>query len=145
MSNTAIRNILRISRCKVIYNDRKIQIADLNEAQHLYIVYACNHPGDTQDHYVKDLCLDKTTVAHTLHYLEKEGYIVRRASETDKRCKCVYPTDKAKEVFPIIRASHDQFSKEVMEGLSKEERQELERLTKIVCRNAKDLLERSEG
>lgn len=85
--------------------------------------------------------MDKTTAAHILRHLEEKGYIERRVSPKDARCRCIYPTQKALDIYPAIHAAFDDFTDRVMDGLTEEEQQELTRLTGLVDRNARRLLE----
>lgn len=140
MYSPAIRHILRIGRIKATYNRTTLHIEDLNDSHYLYVSYICRHPGDRQDKLVEDLCVDKTTVAHQIQYLEKKGFIYRESDPNDKRCKRVYPTPKATKHFQTIHQNHANFTSRLMEGLSEDEKQELDRLTGIVYQNALTLL-----
>ena len=105
----------------------------------------CRQPGLNQEELTAELCLDKTTVAHRLMKLEEQGYVRREAPAEDGRCRLVYPTEKALEVYPRIRAAFDSFTAAILQGFSEEEQAELERLTERLRANALALLDPEGG
>ena len=141
MKYRAIGNITRISRCFSTYRKLKCPQIELKPHLQLLVSNICRMPGKTQDEYSAMLCLDKTTVAHMMQKLEKQGLISRQVSEKDARCRCVYPTEKALEIYPVIHGAYESFRDAVMEGLVEAELAELVRLTEIVYRNAVKLTE----
>ena len=89
MKYRAIGNITRISRCFSTYRKLKCPQIELKPHLQLLVSNICRMPGKTQDEYSAMLCLDKTTVAHMMQKLEKQGLISRQVSEKDARCRCV--------------------------------------------------------
>ena len=140
MISRALGNILNIGRCCATYRKQQLKGLVLNPGQHLFITCICRHPGITQDRMAEALCIDKTTVAHRLARLETDGYIERRISPQDGRCRCVYPTAKALEVYPQVHGAFEQFTAQVLDGLSEQDKAELERLTELVRANAVRLI-----
>ena len=89
---------------------------------------------------ISALYLDKTTVAHQLMKLEEQGYIRREAPAEDGRCRLVYPTDKALEVYPRIHEAFERFTDAILTGFSDDEQAQLEKLTARLRENAFQLL-----
>lgn len=140
MISRALGNILNISRCCATYRKQQLRQLELYPAQHLFITCICRQPGITQDRMAETLCIDKTTVAHRLAKLEQDGYVERRPSPKDGRCRCVYPTAKAQAVYPQVHGAFEQFTALALEGLSEQDKAELERLTELVRHNAVRLI-----
>ena len=142
MEYPVIGNIMRISRCFTTFRKLRYPEVELRPNQQLLVSCICRQPGKTQDEYAAMLCLDKTTVAHLMQRLEEMKMISRQASAKDARCRCVYPTAAALEIFPTIHSAYETFRDAAMEGLSESEQAELLRLTEIFYRNAVELIEK---
>ncbi|MBQ8953572.1 MAG: MarR family transcriptional regulator [Clostridia bacterium] len=140
MKHRELGNLLRISRCFDSYRRQRLKDVDLFPALHLFVSYVCRHPGCNQENLVEALCVDKTTVAHHLARLEEKGYITRRVSEEDARCRLVYPTEKATELYPRLRAAHDEFYEGLLTDLSQEDREAVIRLSEILYQNARRMV-----
>ena len=145
MHSRVLGNILRIGRCCQMYRRQALRDTDLQPAQHLLISHICRRPGLAQEELIAELYLDKTTVAHQLMKLEEQGYIRREAAAEDGRCRRIYPTEKAAEVYPRVHGVFEDFTAGILDGLSEEEQEELERLTEILRRNALRLTEPERG
>lgn len=145
MHSRVLGNILRIGRCCKLYRKQALRDTDLQPAQHLLISHICRRPGLAQEELIAELYLDKTTVAHQLMKLEEQGYIRREAAAEDGRCRRIYPTEKAVEIYPRVHGVFEEFTAGILAGLSEEEQQGLERLTEILRRNALALVEPERG
>ena len=105
----------------------------------------CFWPGRSQEELARELCLDKSTVARVIAYLEKHGYITRISNEADKRQYLVYPTEKMLDVFPKVRAANMEWNKHIQAGISQED---LEVFFKVLSRmeeSAKNIMDELEG
>lgn len=140
MAHRELGNLLRISRCFDNYRRSVLRDVDACPALQPLISRVCRFPGCTQDSLVEELCLDKSTVARHLARLEELGYIERRAAENDARFREVYPTQKALDLFPRLRETYFQFYDGLLQGLTVEEREALERLSAKLCANAKGMI-----
>lgn len=58
--------------------------------------------GRTQEQLSSILSIDKAAATRSLTSLQDKGYIQRRVNEQDKRCKCIYLTQKAEELRQVI-------------------------------------------
>lgn len=145
MHSRALSNILRIGRYCKAYRRQALRDTDLHPAQHLLISQICRRPGLAQEALITELYLDKTTVTHQLNKLEEQGYIRRQAPAEDGRCRQIWPTEKAEEIYPLVHAVFERFTEGILEGFSPEEQAELERLTERLRTNALRLLEPERG
>lgn len=140
MHNRALNNILRIERCFQTFRRQQLRDTDTTPVQQMMISFICRHPGKNQDEYAQLLCLDKTTVAHHLLKLEKQGYVDRQVSPEDGRARCIYPTQAALALYPRIHTAYEIFTAALLNGLSQEDQQELARLSEILYRNAVSMI-----
>jgi len=140
MKHRELGNLLRISRCFDSYRRQQLRDADIYPALHLFVSHICRHPGCNQETLVEALCVDKTTVAHHLARLEEKGYIERRVAEDDARCRRVYPTERALDIYPQLRRAYDTFYEGLLRDLSPEDRETVARLSEILYQNAKAMV-----
>lgn len=141
MKRTII-NILKVSRLANTFRKNELKDIDLNPSLHLYIHYVCKHEGCKQDELIKFFHLDKTTVTHQLNELEKGGYIIRGVDNKDRRSRLIYPTDKAKQIDPIVHNALLQFEDKILEDLTDEEKEILDTLTQKIALKAIEVIDR---
>jgi MarR family transcriptional regulator for hemolysin len=72
----------------------------------------------TQAEIAARLGVEEPTVVTLLHRLEKEGWIVRRGSLHDRRCKMVLLGQRAQDVISQISAEAERLRQELMENIS---------------------------
>ncbi len=72
----------------------------------------------TQAEIAARLGVEEPTVVTLLHRLEKEGWIVRRGSPHDRRCKMVLLGQRAQDVISQISAEAEKLRQELMENIS---------------------------
>ncbi|MBP5165905.1 MAG: MarR family transcriptional regulator [Oscillospiraceae bacterium] len=145
MRSRALGDILCIGRCFKIYRARSLADTELRPAQQMLLSHVCRRPGLAQEELISALYLDKTTVAHQLMKLEEQGYIRREAPAEDGRCRKVYPTQKALDIYPRIREAFELFTESILAGFGEEDRAELEKLTDRLRANALALLSQEGG
>ena len=71
--------------------------------------------------------------------LEKEGYLRREPNETDKRTWRVYPTERARQVYPQILRLCEQWQQTLLEALPEQERTRFEQTLRQVALRAVEL------
>lgn len=86
-----------------------------------YLFYICRHPGISQDTLSRALCVNKSSVARRLSYLEGQGYIERTPDENDRRVLLVTPTEKALALLPLLQALAQEWNAAITEGFTEEE------------------------
>jgi MarR family transcriptional regulator, transcriptional regulator for hemolysin len=59
----------------------------------------------TQSQIAQNLAIEEPTLVTSLHRLEKEGWVIRKSSARDRRCKTVHLQPKAKKVIDRINAT----------------------------------------
>jgi MarR family transcriptional regulator, transcriptional regulator for hemolysin len=72
----------------------------------------------TQAEIAARLGVEEPSVVTLLHRLEKEGWIVRRGSPHDRRCKMVLLGQRAQDVISQISAEAEKLRHELLENIS---------------------------
>jgi Transcriptional regulators len=72
----------------------------------------------TQAEIAARLGVEEPTVVTLLHRLEKEGWIIRRGSPHDRRCKMVLLGRRAQDVISQISGEAEQLRHELLENIS---------------------------
>jgi len=115
-----MRKLNVISRCEAIY--RTAHSAEhLPGIYHSYVLSICRNPGLSQERIAKHLCINKCSVTRHLAFLEKEGYVERKASCEDKREILVYPTQKMLDIHPEVVGITRKWNELVAEGIPQQE------------------------
>lgn len=126
-------------------HDRALCDTDLRGSQLSYLLAVCQRPGMTQDALADYLFVDKSNVARQLSRLEALGYVERTRDEADHRRLFVHPTDRAFECLPRLVDAVTDCQRELMRGMSEEERELLCELMARMNRNAARLLAQREA
>lgn len=88
----------------------------------------CHTPGLSQEQIARRIYIDKSNVTRHLGTLEREGFVERKQSETDRRVTLVYPTQKAYDILPYAREITHQWNDYLTEGWTAEEIETLKTL-----------------
>lgn len=116
-----MKMINNISRSQAIYRQSRVFDADLQTGHYAFCLEICRAPGRSQEELARELCLNKSTVARNLGYLEERGYIRRELPANDRRRLFVYPTEKMLAVLPAIREASQEWMTLLSEGIPREE------------------------
>ena len=117
---TIMRKMNMISRCEALYRTAQKSV-DLPGLYHSYVLAICHQPGKSQDFLAKHLCINKSSVARHLSFLEQEGYITRQTCVDDKRELLVFPTEKMLAVHPLVVSITKEWNTRLAEGITEEE------------------------
>ena len=134
-----------ISRSQAIYRNSRITASDLNSCHYAFVLSICREPGRSQEELARELCLNKSTVARALNYLETNGYILRTPLPTDKRQFSVYPTDKMLAVRPEVRKASAEWRDQLSEGIPEAEMEIFNSVLERMERRARDIIESQEA
>lgn len=132
-----ISNIMNdIARSQMNYRAKFMEKFGLRGFHAKYIVSLCTEPGISQEQLTRRINTNKSNVARQLAVLEETGYVFRRTDSEDKRILRVYPTEKAKEIFPVIEAKKSEWDEFVTCGLSAEEKTQIAIILKKIKQRA---------
>ncbi len=106
-----------ISRSQAIYRSSKVDAGDLQSSHYAFVLSICREPGRSQEDQARELCLNKSTIARSLNYLEEKGYVTRVPMANDKRQLSVHPTDRMLAVLPQIRSASKEWMALLSEGI----------------------------
>lgn len=139
---TILKQINIISRCANLYRANSLKNSELGSCHHSYVIAVCRHPGITGEELSKLLCVNKSSVARNLSYLEEHGYIRREQSLSDKRAALCYPTEKLGAELPKVREILDSWNSLITEDLTAKESAEFLRLLDKIAGSARKYAER---
>jgi len=128
----------RIFRCGKIWRNYSLGRLGLEGSDQPFLLALARNPGISQDELARDIYIEKSAVSRKLAVLEKNGYVTRTPAPEDKRVLLVYPTRKALDILPDLRATMTDWNRTVAAGLTPEEQETLERLLDKVMHNAMD-------
>lgn len=74
-----------VSRSQAIYRQSKVSAADLQGCHYAFALAICREAGRSQEDIARELCVNKSTVARNVNYLEERGYVTREAQKSDRR------------------------------------------------------------
>ena len=133
-----------ISRSQAIYRNNKIATADLQSGHYAFVLAICREPGRSQEDLARELCVNKSTVARHLNYLEESGYVTRMPLSHDKRQLSVFPTDKMQAVLPLVKAASDEWMALLSEGIPADELAVFNAVLQRMQERAREIVEQQE-
>ena len=139
-----MKTLNNISRSQAVYRHGKISANDLQSGHYSYVLCICREPGRSQEEIAKDLCVNKSTVARNLNYLEEKGYILRKSLPSDKRQFSVYPTEKMLAVLPEIKAASMEWMSLLSEGIPQNRLEVFNEVLQQMETKAREIMESQE-
>ena len=102
--------------------DKEFKDLGFNSSQHIYILKICEDPGIAQEDLLTAFNVNASNVTRALAHLEKENYIVRVQNRDNRRCYNINPTQRAKDVCPVIKDALKRWNSKILEGFTEEEK-----------------------
>lgn len=133
-----------ICRSQAVYRHSRISAKDLQPGHYAFVLAVCRAPGRSQEELARELCVNKSTVARNINYLEEKGYVTRTPLPQDKRQFSVFPTEKARAVLPEIRAASAQWMTQLSEGISPEELEVFDSVLMRMQEKAREIIQKQE-
>ena len=133
-----------ISRSQAIYRKSRISASDLHPGHYAFALTICHAPGRSQEEIARELCINKSTVARAITYLEEKGYVIRKALPNDKRQFSVYPTEKMLALLPEIKETSDEWMRLLSDGIPKEELDIFNLVLERMQARAREIIEEQE-
>lgn len=140
-----MKNINIIGRCGAMFRAEKLKQTGIGPCHHSYILALCREPGISQDQLAKNICINKSNVTRHLAALEDGGYVERRPSTDDKRVMLVYPTQKAMDVLPTVRAVIKEWNEYLTEGMDEEELERFAKTLSVIAERARKYADEREN
>ncbi|MDR0125949.1 MarR family winged helix-turn-helix transcriptional regulator [Bacillus zhangzhouensis] len=120
-----LREIGVIARALDSISNIEFKEYDLTKGQYLYLVRICEEPGIIQEKLAEMIKVDRTTAARAIKKLELHGFIEKKDDPVNKKIKKLFPTDKGKAVYPLIKRENDYSNQVALDGFSEEEAEQI--------------------
>jgi len=129
-----------LHRYRKSYVNRQLAAYDLSGIHFILLLALSRHNGASQEAMANHLKMEKTTIAKSVKMLEKNGYLRRERSLSDKRAYQVYLTPQGEALIPVIRHTVRDWEDQVAAGLTPQERGLLENALHAMADRAGELL-----
>jgi len=139
-----MKYIIKTSRCFTIYRGSRLPVESLEPHRHVYILRICQNPGLSQEKLSKILFINKSNVARQLNVLERDGFIIRKPAENDRRQLLVYPTENAKKIYPKIIEANREWDEDLLSDISSEDRKKLITMLETITEKAEKKIQETE-
>ncbi|WP_277584572.1 MarR family winged helix-turn-helix transcriptional regulator [Psychrobacillus antarcticus] len=130
-----LREIGMIARALDSVSNIEFKEYDLTKGQYLYLVRICEYPGIIQEKLAEMIKVDRTTAARAIKKLEINGFIEKKDDKHNKKIKKLFPTDKGRDVYPLIKRENDYSNNVALEGFSEREVETISNLLYRVRKN----------
>jgi MarR family transcriptional regulator, transcriptional regulator for hemolysin len=99
--------------------DERLKPMGMSQAKWRTLLHLSIAPGTlTQTEIAERLGIEEPSLATLLHRLENEGWIARKSSQRDRRCKNVLLGRRAQNVISQISAAAEELRHELLENIS---------------------------
>lgn len=120
--------------------DAQLKENDLTMSQSQVLWYIMHHGGQVSQKEVQHfLNVSHPTVVGLVKRLENSGFIETGFEDGDKRNKILKLTDKAIEVTASLDQKRQETDRQMVEGLSSQETEELKRMLNVIYENIQTL------
>lgn len=131
------RYISIIYRHSQLYIYNRLKHYGIGRGQQSLLLMLFDHGVMTQEQFARALKKDKANIARSIEKLEKEGYVRRERSETDKRSYDVTLTDKAYEIKEELIGVVNSWADSLTKDMNKEEQEQAIILLKKMVENSR--------
>lgn len=129
------RCISIVDRLMKMYYDHELSDFEIGWGQQFYVEYIYEHPGASAQEMAGRIQVDKGTLTKVIKRLTEIGYIEVVRSDTDKRIKHLYLTEKAIPAARRIKEIHSGFYAALCGDLSPSDIQQAEQTIEHMMEN----------
>lgn len=133
--NDILREIGMIARALDSISNIEFKDLDLTRGQYLYLARIYENPGIIQEKLAEMIKVDRTTAARAIKKLEMQGFIQKLPDEQNKKIKKLFPTEKGKKVYPLLRREGEHSTEVALSGFTSEEKETISALLHRVRKN----------
>ena len=101
-----------------LFFSHELSEVEITASELMYLSQLYTRDGLTQDEMATKISVDKAATTRTIQGMKKKGLIVRDSNKKDHRSKCVYLTDKAKQMEEHIREIQKKWSDYIMQDMT---------------------------
>ncbi|MFC4712961.1 MarR family winged helix-turn-helix transcriptional regulator [Planococcus dechangensis] len=116
-----LREIGMIARALDSISNIEFKELELTKGQYLYVVRICENPGIIQEQLLDLIKVDRSTATRAIQKLEQHGFVEKHNDPDNKKIKRIYPTEKARQVYPLIILENNYSNNVALKGFSDEE------------------------
>ena len=117
-------------------SDAELSRLSLTYAQASILFFLEKRGGEATQKEIEDfLQVAHPTTVGLVSRMGKNGFVVCRPDQVDRRNKLVAMTEKAKAVYPEITSIRKRVGEHVMRGVSAKDKEELQRILSIMIQN----------
>lgn len=135
LKNQILREAGMLARCIQSISDIKFREIKLQRGQFVFLTRICERPGINLIDLSNILKVDKATTTKAIQKLMEEDYVVKERDRSDKRMWHLFPSAKAKEIYPFIITEENRNIEICFKGFSPEEEQAVYSLLKRMREN----------
>lgn len=114
------KNIGILCRQMNLFLNHELRDYDISATEIMYLGSLFIKDGVSQEELVKEFYMDKAAVARTIGSLEDKNLVIRKCSETDKRSKKVFLTEKAGIYKDILNSIQNKWYREVLGNIDRD-------------------------
>lgn len=118
-----------------IWKNEKAAPFGLSAAQVPIVILVCKENGISQNDVVEQMALEKSVVAKSIGKLIASGFLTRQTNPKDKRAYDLFPTEKAREIYPTLVQQGQECMNLLTTGLSIREKEQLSKLLDKLLEN----------
>jgi MarR family transcriptional regulator for hemolysin len=117
--------------------DERLRPLGLSQARWIILLQLSRHgDGVAQKTLAERVGIEGPTLVRLLDRMTEDGWLERRESEADRRCKTVHMTDKARDVIEEIRKVATALRTELLAGTKPEELETMLRILQQIKEKA---------
>lgn len=133
-----LREIGLISRALDSIANIEFKPYDLTKGQFLYLVRVCEQPGIIQERLGELIKVDRSTVIRAVQKLQRNGLVEKRPDQENKKIRRLYPTEKGRQLYPLLKREDDFSNQRALQGFSTTERRQLAVMLQRMATNVND-------
>lgn len=130
-----LREIGMIARCFDTIANIEFKEYHLERGQYSYLVRICENPGIIQQRVAEMLKVDRTTAARAIKKLVLKGFVEKVKDTDNKKILKLYPTQKSKDIYPLLEREEIYCNKIAFESFTEEEKKTVLKLLRKIRKN----------
>lgn len=133
-----LREIGLISRALDSIANIEFKPYDLTKGQFLYLIRVCEQPGIIQERLGELIKVDRSTVIRAVQKLQRNGLVEKRPDQENEKIRRLYPTEKGRQLYPLLKREDDFSNQRALQGFSTTERRQLAVMLQRMATNVND-------
>lgn len=133
-----------IYRCSQKYFDKQLLPYEIGAGQLQFLISIYENEGVSMNVLASTGMYDKGTITKGVQKLEELGFVRSEASDVDRRSRCLYTTDKTKQLIGQIYLIRREWWDRIVKNLEEDDVARFEYLLQVVANNASMYMEENE-